>query len=251
VELLDKIAGTFDDTLSLILQENLANNGIEFRLATRFVGIENGSVTVEKDGMTEKINADKVLISIGRRSVTDGIGLDNIGVYLERGAVVTDNCMRTNIPGVYAAGDINGKSMLAHTAYREAEVAVNNILGKKDIMNYHVIPSVIYTSTEAASVGETEETAKAHGFVYEKKEMSMAYSGRYIAENDRLDGIIKIIIEKSSQRLLGVQLIGSYASEIILAAGVMIESRLPVESLRKIIFPHPTVGEIIRETIFS
>jgi dihydrolipoamide dehydrogenase len=118
-------------------------------------------------------------------------------------------------------------------------------------MSYDVIPSVIYTSPEAASVGETGETARAKGFDFEVKKLPMMYSGRYVAENDILDGLCKVIVEKNTQRLLGVQLVGTYASEIILAAGVMIESRLPLESLKKVVFAHPTVGEIIRETIFK
>ena len=250
VELLNKIAGPFDAKVSTMLQEHFTNNGVEFRLGSRVTEVGYGSVTVETDGVTENIETDRVLLSVGRRPAADGLGLENIGVYLENGAVVTDNQMRTNIPGVFAAGDINGKSMLAHTAYREAETAVNNMLGKKDVMSYNVIPSVIYTTPEAASVGETEETAKAKGIDCDKKQISMMYSGRYVAENDRLDGICTVIIEKSSQRLLGVQLVGTYASEIILAAGVMIESRMPLESLKKTVFAHPTVGEIIREAIF-
>ena len=251
IEMLNKIAGPVDAELSKILLNSLVRNGVEFHLNSRVIEFENGIVAALKGGKRFKIETDAVLLSIGRCPSTDGLGLETIGIYTERGAVVTDNHMRTNISNVYAAGDINGKSMLAHTAYREAEVAINNILGKKDLMSYDVIPSVIYTTPEVATIGETEDTAKEKGFSFEIKKLSMAYSGRYVAENEYADGVCKVIVEKGTERLLGVQLIGIYASEIILAAGVMIESRLPLESLKKIVFAHPTEGEIIRETIFN
>ena len=134
-------------------------------------------ISIQKDGKTEEIPADNVLLSIGRRASTKDIGLESLGVLTERGAIVTDRFMKTNIPNVYAVGDVNGHSMLAHTAYREAEVAVNNILGKKDIMRYNAIPAVIYTNPEVGSVGETEETAKAKGMDVENKEGAGAAGG--------------------------------------------------------------------------
>ena len=120
-----------------------------------------GKVVYEKDGKAERVDADKVLVSIGRRAHTQGIGLENVGVLTERGAIVTDEYCRTSVPGIWAAGDVNGKSMLAHTAYREGEVAVANMLGGKERVNYLSIPSVIYTNPEVASVGETSEKHEA------------------------------------------------------------------------------------------
>jgi dihydrolipoamide dehydrogenase len=251
VEMLDKIAGPFDPEISTILQDNLKRNGVDFYLGSRVTEIASDRLIFEKDGAAQEINADAILLCIGRKPAADGLGLEAIGVYTERGAVVVDNAMQTNLPGLYAVGDINGKSMLAHTAYRESEVAVNNILGKKDRMVYDVIPSVIYTTPEAASVGETEETAQSKGYDFVVKKLPMAYSGRYLAENTKLDGICKVLVTRDTERILGVQLIGTYASEIILAAGAMIESGLPLASLQKIVFAHPTVGEIVREVIFS
>lgn len=147
------------------------------------------------------MKADKILLSIGRRAVTKDIGLENIGVNTERGAIVTDDRMMTNVANVYATGDVNGKIMLAHTAYRESEVAVNNMLGKKDLMRYNVIPSVIYTNPEVGSVGETEESAKAKGIDVKVVSIPMTYSGRYIAENTVLDGICKLVVNKRPTRL--------------------------------------------------
>ena len=151
---------------------------------------------------------------------------------------------------VYAAGDVNGYSMLAHTAYREAEVCINNILGKKDIMRYNAVPYVIYTNPEVAGVGETEETAKQKGLV-EISKISMRFSGRYLAENEGGDGICKILIDKKYRRLVGLHMIGNYSSEIIYGAAAMIEMEMRVDDIKEVIFPHPTVSEIIREGIFQ
>ena len=191
------------------------------------------------------------MCSIGRRAQTADIGLENINVYTERGAIKTDEQMKTNIAGVYAAGDVNGVSMLAHTAYREGEVAVNNILGKKDRMRYNAIPSVIYTNPEVGAVGETEESAKQKNLDVEIVKLTLNYSGRYVAENDKGDGILKMIVDKKYRRILGVHMIGSYASEIIYGAAMMIETEATIDDLKEVVFPHPTVCEVIREALFE
>ena len=141
--------------------------------------------------------------------------------------------------------------MLAHTAYREAEVAVNDMLGKADGMRYNANPSVIYTQPEIASVGRTEEEAREKGIDYEVQKLSMRYSGRFVAENEGADGICKILINKKKRNIIGVHMIGAYAGEIIWGAAEMIEMQLRVEDARQIIFPHPTVSEIIREVLWE
>jgi dihydrolipoamide dehydrogenase len=233
------------------LLKNYTDKGVEFKLGCKVVEVTDSAVVYESEGKTYSVPADKVLLSIGRKPCTKDIGLESIGVYCERGAIVTDNTMLTNIPNVYAAGDVNGKSMLAHTAYREAEVAINNILGKKDIMRYNAIPSVIYTNPEVGSVGETQESAEEKGLDVEIVTQQMMFSGRYVAENMKGDGICKLIIDKKRRNLLGVHLIGSYSSEIIYGAALMIETQLRVDDIKELVFPHPTVCEIIRETIFK
>jgi dihydrolipoamide dehydrogenase len=159
--------------------------------------------------------------------------------------------MQTNQPGVYAAGDVTGFSMLAHTAYREAEVAVNNILGKKDIMRYEAIPAVLYTNPELASVGETEATAAAKGIPFKTVKLPMQYAGRYQAENEGGRGIMKLLVNPNTQQVIGLQALSNYASEFIIAATSYIELGLSLEAIKKIVFPHPTVSEIIREAIFQ
>jgi len=251
IEMLDKIAGPTDGEISKILLNNYAKKGITFKLGCKVTGVENGKVLYEEKGQQQVAEADKVLCSIGRRAFTQDIGLDNIAVYTERGAIVTDEYMQTNIAGVYAAGDVNGKSMLAHTAYREGEVAVNNMLGKKDRMRYNAIPSVIYTNPEVGAVGETEESAKAKGLDVQIVNLPLMYSGRYVAENMKADGIVKVLVDKKYKNIVGVHMIGSYASEIIYGAAMMVETETPVNDLKEIVFPHPTVGEVIREALFE
>ncbi|MBE6574368.1 MAG: dihydrolipoyl dehydrogenase [Ruminococcaceae bacterium] len=251
IEMLDHIAGPTDREISNILQKNYKKKGVEFLLGCAVKSVGTDSVTYEKDGKEFVVPADCVLVSIGRRAMTQGIGLENIGVITERGAIVTDDQMRTNVAGVWAAGDVNGKSMLAHTAYREGEVAVNNMVGKKDIMHYNSIPAVIYTNPEVASVGETEETIKAKGLDAKVQSFTLKYSGRYIAENEGGDGIVKIIIGKEHRNILGVHMIGNYASEIIYGAAMMVEKQMRVENVQKMVFPHPSVCEVIREGLFQ
>ncbi|KAI4453092.1 disulfide oxidoreductase [Holotrichia oblita] len=236
IEMAGKIAGPTDEEISGILMKNYMNKGVAFHLNAKVVKYADGQVVFEKDGKTEAVQADKVLLSVGRKPVTEGIGLENVGVEVLRGRIPTDKTGQTNIPNIYAVGDVNGVYMLAHTAYREAEVAVNNILGKKDTMRYTANPSVIYTNPEVGCVGETELTAEQKGIKYQKSVLPMNYSGRYVAENNRGDGICKILVEEGSKKLLGCHIIGSYAGEIITTAGIMIENEMrflnPIE-LRK------------------
>jgi len=274
IEMLPKIAGAMDGEISTLLMKSYQKRGIEFLLNTKVTAVTKDSVVYEsaenggtksngaesKSGVasnsksennTGTIKADKVLLSIGRRPLVDGYGLENLNLVLENGAIKTDIHGQTSLPNVYAVGDVNGKYMLAHAAYREAEVAVSHILGKRDAMRYDAVPSVIYTSPEVASVGETEESAKAKGIDYGAVSVPMVYSGRYVAENAVTDGICKVVIDKKYRNIIGVHLYGSYASEIIVSACMMIEMQMRVEDVQKFIFPHPTVSEIIREAVFK
>ena len=254
VEMLNKIAGPTDADISKILQKNLEKMGIKFMLGAKVTAVSGkvgaGVVEVEADGKAEKLPATLVLVSTGRRARTKDIGLETVGVLTERGAIVTDDSGRTNVPGIYAAGDVNGKLMLAHTAYREGEAAVNTMLGKKDTVDYRSIPSVIYTKPEVASVGETLESAKKQGFNASEHTVTLKYSGRYIAETEGGDGIVKLVIDDDHRTILGVHMIGSYASEIIYGAASYVAEKKRVEDVRKLVFPHPTVCEVIREGMF-
>ena len=250
VEMLDHIAGPTDLEISKMLEKEYSARGVEFILGAKVTSIKDKAVSYEKDGKLTVLPCDYALVSIGRRARTAGIGCENIGLKLERGAIVTNEYGKTNVPGVWAAGDVNGKSMLAHTAYREGEVCINNILGKKDRINYNSIPSVIYTNPEVAAVGETEESAKAKGLDVTVETVTLKYSGRYIAENEHGNGVVKLIIDNKHKNILGVHMIGTYASEIIYGAAMMVECEMRVTDVQKLVFPHPTVCEVIREAMF-
>ncbi len=251
IEMLKTIAGPTDREISSILQKNYTKKGITFLMGAKVTSVGKDRVNFEIGDKKESVQADGVLVSIGRRPQTQNIGLEQIGVLCDRGAIVANDECKTNVSGVWAAGDVNGKSMLAHTAYREGEVAVNSMLGKKDKIHYNSIPAVIYTNPEVAAVGETEESAKEKGLEVIVKSITMKMSGRYVAENEGGDGICKLIIGKEHKNILGVHMIGSYASEIIYGAAMMVEKEMRVSDLQKQVFPHPTVCEVIREALFS
>ncbi|MDD2457980.1 MAG: dihydrolipoyl dehydrogenase [Eubacteriales bacterium] len=250
IEMLDHIAGTSDREIAGMLKKELEKSGIAFHLGCRVTDINQNWVSFTDGSEDKKIVAEKTLLSVGRRPVTKGFGLETLGITLSQGCLVTDRYGMTSDPKVYAAGDVNGTWMLAHVAYREAEVAVNHMLGKKDSMNYRAVPSVVYTSPEMAGVGETEESCQAKGLLYKKITLPMNYSGRYMAENEGGKGVCKLLVDPQDQRLLGCHILGSYASEIIMNVGIMIDTELSLDRIKTLIFPHPTVTEIIRESIF-
>lgn len=251
VEMLPKILGPLDNEISAMLQGIYAKRGINFCLGCKVTGIDGNAVLYnDAEGKACRVSGDKILAAVGRHAIIKGFGLENIGVAAERGIKVDDH-MRTNIPNVYAAGDVTGFSMLAHTASREGEVAVNNILGKEDHMRYDAIPGVVYTNPEVAGVGLTEEQAKASGKEYTVVKLPMAYSGRFVAENEGGEGLCKFIVGKKYHEVLGVHMLGNPCSEIIHSACIAIETEMTIEQLKEIVFPHPTVSEIIKETAFS
>jgi dihydrolipoamide dehydrogenase len=251
VEMMDRIGGPTDLDMTKILKAEYEKRGVVFMLSTKVTELKGNKVMIENANGKSELTADKILVSIGRRANSADLGYETIGLFMERGAVKTDDEMKTNVPNVWAAGDINGKSMLAHTAYREAEVAVNVMLGKKDKMTYDAIPAVIYTTPEVGTVGMSEEQAKAAGFDAKTVKLKMMFSGRYVAENEGGDGIIKLVYDQNTNRVLGVHMIGSYASEIIMTAVLIVDKQMRIADVKKSVFPHPTVAEIIREAIFE
>ncbi len=250
IEMMPKIAGSTDPEICKVLTDDCVKRGMTFKLSCKVLEIKENSVVYEEAGQRKEISCDKVLLSAGRRPATAGIGLENLNLEMDRAAIVVDRNLCTTVSGVYAIGDCNGKMMLAHTAYREAEVAVNHMLGKRDEMRYDVIPSVIYTDPEIASVGLSAEAAQGRGMQVKEVKLPMSYAGRYLAETDGGKGFIKLVVDTDKKRIVGCHLVGAYASEIIMTATMMIDTELTPLRLQKLVFPHPTVAEIIREAIF-
>ena len=249
VEMLDKILGPMDRELSAQLQAEYAKRGVKFYLGHKVTGVHGTGVSVEKEGESFTLHGDKVLLSVGRRPVTKGFGLETLGLEPFRNGIWVNDRMQTSVPNVYACGDITAFSLLAHTAVSEAEVAVSNLLGHEAHMSYKAIPGVVYTNPEIAGVGKTEEELQAAGITYQVKKIPMAFSGRFVAENEMGNGVCKLILSEDGT-LLGAHLLGNPASELIVIAGIAIEKGMKAEELRSFVFPHPTVGEIIKEALF-
>lgn len=251
VEMMDEILGGMDKELSAMLRAEYAKKGVKFLLSTKVTGVskdENGiTVAYENADGTGSVTAEKLLMSVGRRPVTTGWGLENLQLELtERKCIKVDEHLQSSVPGVYVCGDLNGVSLLAHTAVREAEVAVHHILGKPDAMSYRAIPGVVYTNPEIASVGMSEEALKAAGIAYRTLKLPLAYSGRFVAENEGTNGVCKLMVGEDDT-VLGAAMLGNPASELIILAGMAIEDGRKADDWKRYVFPHPTVGEIFRE----
>lgn len=252
VEMLPEILNGLDKELSAMLRGIYAKKGVEFNLSCKVTKIDGNVVTyVDAENNEHTVSGDKILVSVGRRPVTAGFGLENLGVELNRGGIKVDNKMRTNVPGVYAAGDVTGFSLLAHTASREGEVVVNNLTGREDSMRYDAIPGVVYTNPEISGVGLTEESAKQKGIAYKVASLPMAYAGRFVAENEGGNGVCKVIVGQKYGEVLGVHMLGNPSSEMIYGACMAIEAEMTIKELEEVVFPHPTVSEIFKETLFA
>lgn len=253
IEMMDEILGGMDKELSALLRADYAKRGITFLLSTKVVSLaqseEGVLVSYENADGAGNVTAEKLLMSVGRRPVTKGFGFENLNLQrTERGSILVNGQMESSLPGVYVCGDLTGFSLLAHTAVREAEVAVHAILGKTDTMSYRAIPGVVYTNPEIAGVGQTEESLIAKGIAYRAVKLPMAYSGRFVAENEGVNGVCKVLLG-DDDTILGAHVLGNPASEIITLAGMAIEMKLKAAEWKKIVFPHPTVAEIFREAL--
>ena len=248
IEMLPEILGGMDSEMGALLRAEYTKLGVKFYLQHKVTSVAPEGVTVEFEDNSFVIPTERILLSVGRRPVTEKLSL--LGLEMEGRGVKVDATMRTSLPGVYAAGDVTGYSLLAHTAVREAEVAVDNMLGKNAQMSYRAIPGIIYTQPEVAGVGMTEDQLKKEGISYRKHQLPMAFAGRFVAENEMANGVCKILIGEDDT-LLGAHMLGNPASELIVVIAVAIERGIKAHELASVVFPHPTVGEIIKETIES
>lgn len=251
VEMLDEILTGIDKEMAVMLRQFYAKKGVVFNLSSKVTEVKGNEVVFEKDGQLQSVVGEKILVSVGRRPVTKGFGLENLGVELLKGGIKVDEKMRTNVPNVFAAGDVTGFSLLAHTASREGEVVVNNLTGRNDQMRYNAIPGVVYTNPEFSGVGLTEEVAKEKNIEYKVVKLPMAYAGRFIAENEGGSGLCKVLVGTKYGEVLGVHMLGNPSSEMIYGACMAIEMEMTLKEMEEVVFPHPTVSEIFKETIFA
>lgn len=250
VEMMPEILGAMDKETSGMLRSEYTKRGVKFYLNTKVVEVKPEGVVIEKDGKSSTLAADKILLSVGRKANLAKVGLDKLNIELYRSGVKVNEYLQTSHPRVYACGDITGYSLLAHTAIREAEVAVNHILGVEDSMNYNCVPGVVYTNPEVAGVGKTEEELNTKGVPYHVIKLPMAYSGRFVAENEQGSGVCKLIVDEAD-RIIGCHMLGNPASELIVIAGIAIQRGYTIDEFQKTVFPHPTVSEIYHEILFS
>jgi dihydrolipoamide dehydrogenase len=262
IEMMDEIIPFMDKEVAPLYRK--AMSGIDFRLGCKVDKIDGGTVYYTgKDGRQEAKEGDVVLMAAGRRPVLRGWGAEAAGVGFTAKGVTVDGRMRTNIPGIWAAGDVTGLSLLAHSAYRMAEIAAAGIIAFLDgsgglngkapnnVWRSSAVPWAVYGLPEAAGVGMTEQEAAAKGIAVLKASVPLVYSGRFVAENTfAAPGVIKVIASAETRAILGVHALGAYSSEFIWGAAALIENELRVEDVKELIFPHPTVGELIRDAVW-
>ncbi len=257
VEFLDTLLGGMDGEVSKQFQRLLGKQGFEFRLGAKVTGVakakKGASVTFEpvKGGAAETIEADAVLIATGRKPYTEGLGLKEAGVEMdERGRIWTDRHLRTSVPGIYAIGDVVAGPMLAHKAEDEGVAVAETIAGQAGHVNYDVIPGVVYTSPEVASVGRTEEELKKAGIEYRSGKFPFTANGRARAMQ-HTDGFVKVLADKASDRVLGVHIVGFGAGEMIHEAAVLMEFGGSSEDLARTCHAHPTMSEAVKEAALA
>ncbi|QPK81615.1 dihydrolipoyl dehydrogenase [Schaalia sp. ZJ405] len=254
IEMTEEILPFMDNDMAKKMRSSM--KGITFELGCRVESVEGATVRYSKGDEQRSYEADVVLMAVGRRPATQGWGAEEAGLEINRGVVV-DDTMRTNLPNVWAIGDVTGRSLLAHAAYRMADVATANILDPEaakrgEVMRWNTVPWAVYSLPEAAGVGLTESTAKKEGREVLVAKVPAQMSGRFIAENGfKAPGEAKIIADPKTHQILGIHVLGTYAAEMIWGAQAVLEMELTIEDLRQVVFPHPTVSEVIREAAWA
>ncbi|HAS83884.1 MAG TPA: dihydrolipoyl dehydrogenase [Verrucomicrobia bacterium] len=248
IEMLPEICPAVDVEVAKMLRQELGKRNITFHLGARVLSIGDGEVTFATGDKQETLRAGHVLVATGRTCNVADLGLEAAGVDFDRRGIRIDDRCATNVPGVWAIGDATGRQWLAHSASRMGEVVVHNLCGRPDRMRYDAIPGVVYTTPEVATVGLTEAAAKERGIPVKTAKRPMSASGRFLAEHADGRGVCKVVVHAGTNALLGVHMIGGACSEMIYGAVVMIESEMRINEIEDLVFPHPTVSELIRET---
>lgn len=233
-----------DDEVRQAMRKTLERRGVKIHTGANVIGFKNGKVTYEKDGQTVDVDATVSLVSIGRRPNLSG--LEALNLETTRQGVVTNERMETNVPNVYAIGDLNGKHMLAHVASAEGIVAAKNAMGIEATINYNVVPSAVYSFPEIAQVGLTEKEAREQGIDPIVSSFPLAANGKALAEGDA-DGFVKLIADPTYGEVIGVHIIGPHATDLISEGVVTMALEGTIEDLAQAIHPHPTISEIVME----
>lgn len=243
VEYMKECLPTIDGDIAKRLRKSLEKQGVTFIMQAGVSSIQNGTVTYEKKGKQATVVADSVLVATGRAANTDNMGLEGVGVEFNRQGIVVDDNMQTNIPGIYAIGDVNGKMMLAHAATFQGYRAIHHILGKDDLINFDIMPAAIFTYPEAASVGISEENAKQAGLDYSCGKGFYRANGKALSMGET-EGLLKLIADKDG-KIIGCHVFGVHAADLVQEVTSLMNKNATVEDLKNIIHIHPTVGEIL------
>jgi len=249
-EMLPQVASGCDRDIADRLRHSLQRAGVTFHLSCQVLGIADDAIRyADASGSRLTYRADRILNCTGRVPVVADLGLAEAGVDFSAAGIPITDQGSTNVPGIWACGDVTGQHMLAHVATREGIVAVNAMFGKPDRIRYDAIPAVIYTHPEVASAGRTEQELKAAGISYRATVVPMGVSGRWRIENEASGGLLKLLTGARYGEVLGVHVMADLSSEFIVAACALIETELPASHAAEIVFPHPTVSEVLREAI--
>ena len=271
IEMMDEIIPFMDPDLAAALRKSVP--GVQYQLGARVESIETGRVTfsrssgagresgqsngAETQGVErDSVASDLVLVSTGRVPNVTGLGYEAVGLDVDRSGIRVNEYLETNLPGLFAVGDVTGRSLLAHTAYRMADVAASRILekeghGTSQRMRYDAVPWVVFTQPEVVGCGMSAAEAEAAGIAVKSAQVSLKISGRYVAEHPGENGVARVVTDARNGRILGVQMLGSGVSELIFGAALMIESELRVRDVREVIFPHPTLSEVLRDIMWE
>ncbi|MGH0054006.1 MAG: dihydrolipoyl dehydrogenase [Sphaerochaetaceae bacterium] len=250
IEMMDEILPMMDAEFAKLMRRELKN--VDFHLGCKVEEITKDSVHyLDAKGKKQSLEAALVLMSVGRKPNIQG--MEKLGLDINRRGIVVNERLQTNVANIWAIGDVNGRSLLAHSASRMAEVAVSNIFGSKQMtMRYNAIPWAVYGNPEAAGCGITEKEAKDRNIPVRSQTVQMRANGRFLAEQGkRAAGLVKVICHQESGAILGVHLLGPYSSEMIWGASALIEAELRVQDVKEIVFPHPSVSELIKDACFA
>ena len=257
VEFLDRILPPMDGEVSKQTQRILGKQGIEFKLSTKVTGarVDKKAITLTLEpaagGKAETMETDVLLVAVGRKPYTDGLGLDKAGVKLDqRGRIATDAHLQTNVPGIYAIGDCIAGAMLAHKAEDEGMALAEMLAGQKSHVNYDAIPSIVYTAPEVAAVGKTEEELKAAGVAYKVGKFPFTANGRARAMN-ATDGFVKILADAATDRVLGTHIVGADAGHLIAEIALAMEFSATSEDVARTCHAHPTLSEAVKEAALA
>lgn len=249
IEMMDEIAPFMEAEFAKTMRR--AMKKVKFHLGSKVESIDENKVNYSKKGKDYILEAEVILMAVGRTPNLTGIGIENLDIDMGKAGIIVNEKMATSRAGIYAIGDVTGISLFAHSASRMAEIAVNTICEEQDRFDYDIVPWAVYTYPEAASCGLTEAEAVKRNINVKTATLQMRVNARYYAENGHMPGLCKVVVDGDTDKIIGIHLLGSPCSEMIFGAALIIRAGMTTLDIRRTIFPHPSVSEVIRETVLA